>query len=1179
MKRTHSSGAALVVTLCLLILLTICILAFMAIVRWDRQSASLTAATTRADLLGRSAGNLILADILAEIRDGSTNSGSSSAPVYSPLARQNVIPFRVLADSQMAANTNFANLFKQSAPASFYSGSRFTSDGPSRVSEINSSEPSRNGRLLSPQRWNKPQLLFASGFTTTNQIPSWVYLTRSESIDPAVLNPTNWSASLANAANSNFVIGRVAYNVYEIGGALDANVAGGFTGVAKAQLLSSLAGANLANIPGATNTASFVDWRNAVTGTSQQAFTTYAATNGLRAGFLDKVTGDRRFLGRQDLIAYARDNAGGGLSTNSLPYLTHFSRGLDRPSTQASTNAALLVGYLVRPAGLNPAPQTIKIDSDTLLPDGTAMRAGDPITFRRFPLRRISAITDDAVANKDNANAIYRQFGIYRATAGSPWTYDHGSETRILTLQEVKALGREPDFFEMLQAALNTGSLGGSGGPYNNASNPKYPTSVEALDENIYRQILTIGASIIDQYDTDDFATGISIKDGSGNVLTSFGIENLPYLNEIGFTPYRPAEKPRTKLRGYLQFEVWNPHQNARNANGTLQLRVAVTGGMVTLIPANMSYSEGTEQARFDTLYNSPLATAYSGSMTGPVFSGSFPIYAFQRGGTVPSGPGYDFTVPENQALYGVLEFKNGSQLQEPFVLTAPDDPATTSDPPFAYPVEAGGPTSTTSATSIIDEETPASLVLLNPNSSDVPPLKNPTSANNQLDKATQVRFAGIAVAEMELPDDRVDGRPDQMCWGEIATHCWCMLVPSIGANNPLRVELQVKTPSGWKPYQRISNILALSTSNRFGTYQSAGSLTKEQASSVSFIRPYVAIRKNTIPLYTGYNTMAAIDPRTSRFSWILRDSYGPLSTGNYGTSSGARIFGNGNDWIADTLPADKKAFWALSSNIANHPSGQQYYRDPDGVVRRGDGEERPEVPATDQVNPIYSGYSASAPYPLQGNRDDRPVILNRPFQSVGEMGYAFRDMPWKTLDFSTASSGDGALLDYFTIEETALDANRRPIKAGVVNPNTASAVVLEAILIGAARRELDNTFLSSSMAPSLASSIRTSVAANPLPSIASLPGLADGSSFPISSDKIMRKTEKESFLRALAPVAEVNVWNLMIDVIAQSGRFPLSATNLKDFAVSGESRYWIFAAIDRTTGQIIDIQYELVTE
>ena len=41
-----------------------------------------------------------------------------------------------------------------------------------------------------------------------------------------------------------------------------------------------------------------------------------------------------------------------------------------------------------------------------------------------------------------------------------------------------------------------------------------------------------------------------------------------------------------------------------------------------------------------------------------------------------------------------------------------------------------------------------------------------------------------------------------------------------------------------------------------------------------------------------------------------------------------------------------------------------------------------------------------------------RPVMMNRPFRSVGEMAYAFRDQPFRTLNFSSASSPDAGLLD-----------------------------------------------------------------------------------------------------------------------------------------------------------------------
>ena len=45
-------------------------------------------------------------------------------------------------------------------------------------------------------------------------------------------------------------------------------------------------------------------------------------------------------------------------------------------------------------------------------------------------------------------------------------------------------------------------------------------------------------------------------------------------------------------------------------------------------------------------------------------------------------------------------------------------------------------------------------------------------------------------------------------------------------------------------------------------------------------------------------------------------------------------------------------------------------------------------------------------------------------------MGYAFRDMPWKTLDLFSANSADSGLLDISYRERSA------PVVAGQVNPN-----------------------------------------------------------------------------------------------------------------------------------------------
>jgi hypothetical protein len=52
-----------------------------------------------------------------------------------------------------------------------------------------------------------------------------------------------------------------------------------------------------------------------------------------------------------------------------------------------------------------------------------------------------------------------------------------------------------------------------------------------------------------------------------------------------------------------------------------------------------------------------------------------------------------------------------------------------------------------------------------------------------------------------------------------------------------------------------------------------------------------------------------------------------------------------------------------------------------------------------------------------------------------------------------------------------------------------------------------------------------------------------------------------------------------MIDVFAQTGRYPQSATSLDQFLVEGEKRYWLHVAIDRCTGEVLDQQLEPVTE
>jgi hypothetical protein len=76
-------------------------------------------------------------------------------------------------------------------------------------------------------------------------------------------------------------------------------------------------------------------------------------------------------------------------------------------------------------------------------------------------------------------------------------------------------------------------------------------------------------------------------------------------------------------------------------------------------------------------------------------------------------------------------------------------------------------------------------------------------------------------------------------------------------------------------------------------------------------------------------------------------------------------------------------------------------------------------------------------------------------------------------------------------------------------------------------------------------------------------------------------KARREVVARGVSSVSQTRVWNLLIDLVAQTGHFkPGVLLGLQnDFVVEGEQHYWAHVAIDRFTGQVIDKQIEVVTE
>jgi hypothetical protein len=408
-------------------------------------------------------------------------------------------------------------------------------------------------------------------------------------------------------------------------------------------------------------------------------------------------------------------------------------------------------------------------------------------------------------------------------------------------------------------------------------------------------------------------------------------------------------------------------------------------------------------------------------------------------------------------------------------------------------------------------------------------------------------------------------------------------------------------------------------------------------------------------PCYTGTTGAGReihVDPRTDRFagstanfkfvgstntSWDINQSLMPNSPklGSYYTTCywpasalsgscgdpGGFYYNYMNPWVPGSWLLYNNVLGDLFQNLPNPALAKApplyggslisgttnaFYSDPDGVVRPADG-------ALADFNtgngcPIYTGTTPASyngvdgAIPQDHPAISRPIVLDRPFRSVAEMGYAFRDEPWASLDFapptSAADSGDSALLDLFSVNDEG------PVVAGNVNINTAPPPVIQAIISGAPEDDtvgLSDT-LSASEALTTSSNIVSSAFTNPLPwatgstTIAAPYANRADIALPLSywfqqasqaannqKLEVSNKNCREAAIRALASSADTRTWTFLIDVVAQSGRMPnyLPAASLHggNFIVGGEKRYWIQVAIDRFTGKIVSEMTEPVEE
>lgn len=375
--------------------------------------------------------------------------------------------------------------------------------------------------------------------------------------------------------------------------------------------------------------------------------------------------------------------------------------------------------------------------------------------------------------------------------------------------------------------------------------------------------------------------------------------------------------------------------------------------------------------------------------------------------------------------------------------------------------------------------------------------------------------------------------------------------------NATFEMQAQAGGASGpWKAYQRWANC-TVNTSSVTSTCQPGSAITGTGWGSASIYDPEYML----------------LDPRTMRFGvWESHgSSTGDTTDFNRGFNETLDRGTNGAFQIVTGMGPLGSSFSGVGGNfpgaqLANNRLATPNYKDLDGVRRAGDALGTGD---TSEVFPSNPANSAS-PNP------DRPPVLSRALNTVAELGTVSRDQPWKTLNFTSSDSGDAGLLDAFTIFELN-SVFASDLIAGKLSLNTRQPLALEAVLAGITTNTNTGTpLITASQRQNIAAALVTMTSTQPMTNKSEL--VTRFASDPAVT-ALGNKEAIEAVMRALSDVGQTRTWNLMFDVIAQTGRYGGDAANLDKFFVEGEKRYWLHLAIDRFTGEVIDRQLEAVRE
>ena len=1221
-EMASEKAAALIVVLAFVVLLTGLAVAYLSVATTDRQLAHSSFHDTDADLLARSALDIVIGDFKQEIVNGSTKSGTIYVPKDTGSgAAANMIPQR---SSQIAAGV--PNLIRRSVRSDLFSGNPAP---PSRASAVNSQDnPSANNRSISSTSWNGHYLVPKGDTTTndsspipafTNATPDWIFVKAYDPVTQASPGPT------VIPSPDPLVIGRYAYAVYDEGGLLDMNAAGypSPTTILQYGRKGSLAFADLTGLPGFSTAQArdnIVGWRNYAssqpsvtpspapisfsfsanatntyynfivsdptniqltnyfTGSPLAYFTnSFLATS--QAPAVDSRT-DQALIARQELIDLRSAVSSGGISfSNALQSLGTFSR-------EALANVPQWTGPSP-PTAINPNFQTLLVTGSFTRNDGTTANVGDPYLNKRFLLQRLNWLTyrgpsairtipasapplgdanydmwlltrgatlgdmngirfglTSAFLQQGTAANILKYFGlVWQDATNQPdpaqrerWNYvghsgGNSPASSIATLGGLKGT-REPDFFELLQAGILNNSLG-DGGVL--SPDPALP-SVHWSSSALHLHILAIGANLIAQSRADSYpvriACTVSVA-GTPTTMEAVGMPRLPCVSSLAVCPVGVTQTDVGGVNWFLIPNLWDPF---RDTWDLAEANAGNAGNGPTLTPGYLRPPVRiTVRGNTGFGYTNTIITQ-SGSVNPDASSVTiFP--------TASTGGSQSLVLAAGDSTFGRDGFREAMRLGTSDV--------TGSVTPF-----------------------------------------DPTTLGSSVPSWNRV---------VRPANDGSGYRNDDFVVFRISLSGTYIISGAVGKNPVLRalagvqLSLDYQSPNGeWYPYSFLqgnnamntwissdpvnpSNLSLTTTFSQYG--QPEGYSAPTIVNSGTLIATQWTSATGGIAALAQAPMFAKADPRSIRYNsmiGVVNLAIPPMSF----TSAGiiASIWPSP---YATPAPMTPSAFPVPTPAGSPNPGLYSQLGDNSG----------------DHGNPYSEAYGIA-----ENSNPYRPVMMNRPFRSVGEMGYAFRDQPFRTLSFSSGTSiipsPDAGLLDLFTTNDyngppgTPTPSPTPAMRAGVISLNSAQAPALASVLANTIRREDTPRTLDLATNPSPSPSPFTANDASyalttfvsltrtsPVRNKADLATLIANTN-PVGFDATVPKTQRESIARAFGEAVQTRTWNLLVDLVAQTGHFKPNAGSLQnDFVVEGEQHYWVHVAIDRFTGRVVDKQTEVVKE